>query len=100
MIARQPLPIVANWLTTCAVIVVAGVAATLQPARAGTASDGAILLPPAFVSAAETDMKPDNGPRRAHERGPERQIIDKKLTNDQVRDIVAGNLAMSGNANL
>ena len=108
MTARLPLSIRANWLTTCAVIVVAGVAATLQPARAATAPDGTLLLPPAFVSAADTDTKPaakpNDGPRhgqeRGRERGPERPTIDKKLTNDQVRDIVAGNLAMRGNANL
>ena len=114
MTARQPLPFRANWLSTCAVILVAGMAATLQPANAATESaaiesDGTILLPPVLVAAAaDTDGGPrrfrDRGPNREGERrgGPERErpAIDKKLTNDQVRDIVAGRLAQRGNANL
>ena len=110
MIARQPLPLRANGFATCAVILVAGMAATLQPAAAASVQpDGTILLPPALVAAsADTDGGPrrlrDRGPGRDGERqaGPERErpTIDKKLTNDQVRDIVAGRLAQSGNANL
>ncbi len=109
MIASQPLPLRANGFATCAVILVAGMAATLQPAAAAIEPDGTVMLPPVRVAAAaDTDGGPgrlrDRGPARDEQRrgGPEREppTIDKKLTNDQVRDIVAGRLAQSGNANL
>lgn len=109
MIARQPLPMRAKWFATCAVTLVAGMAGTLQPARAEIAPDGTILLPPVLVAAAaDADGGPgpfrDRGPGHEdpHRDGPERErpAIDKKLTSDQVRDIVAGRLAQSGNANL
>lgn len=61
-------------------IATAGIAATLQPAQA------------AVESARQSDSRPA---QRA-----ERPEIDKKLTNDQVKDIVEGRLAMSGNPNL
>lgn len=61
----------------------------------------------AFAAAAETEREP--GPRqqfrermreRMTERRDARQEIDRHLTSEQVRDIVEGRLAMSGNANL
>lgn len=102
-----------NRLFTCVVVAVAGmatagIAASLQPARAETAPDGTILLPPAMILASA-----DEAPRGPRGRGPgaraeqrpdrpqaERPQVDKKLTTDQVRDIVEGRLAMRGNPNL
>jgi hypothetical protein len=43
---------------------------------------------------------PGDGPRGRFRDRQERPAIDKHLTNDQVRDIVAGGLAQRGNANL
>ena len=104
-----------NRLFTCVVIAVAGIAtagiaATLQPAHAETALSGqTVMLPPAFVVASADPA--DGGPRRLRDRersaearpdqrGPERPPIDKKLTSEQVKDIVAGRIAQSGNPNL
>ncbi len=113
-----------NHLFTCVVIaaagiVTAGIAATLQPAHADTGSapvrnyaqnavltGDTIMLPPALVVASADPADgsrrfrgPDRDGRQGETR-PERPEIDKKLTNDQVRDIVAGRLAQSGNPNL
>ncbi|MHB1204199.1 MAG: hypothetical protein ACYCZX_01420 [Rhodospirillaceae bacterium] len=97
---------------------VAAVAATasllaafdVSSAKAATepaATAPAALLPPASAVASADDGSRSDGPRgrmreRGHERAQDRErpAIDKHLTSDQVRDIVAGNLALRGNANL
>lgn len=98
-----------NRLFACAVIAVAGVAtagiaATLQPAHAALEPADTTMLPPAIVVAAAEPN--DGGPRRfrgpdrAERQGEARPEIDKKLTNEQVKDIVEGHIAQRGNANL
>lgn len=73
------------------------------------ASAGAIGLPAIGQAAAPKDSPGASAPENArerfrdrmHERAAERRPeIDRKLTSDQVRDIVEGRLAMRGNANL
>ncbi|MBX7198875.1 MAG: hypothetical protein K1X51_05815 [Rhodospirillaceae bacterium] len=96
-------------------IATAGIAATLQPAKAALEPatfepEGTLLLPPAIVVASADPAADPNtsGPRgfrgpdrdKAAEQQPQRPQIDKKLTADQVKDIVEGRLAMSGNPNL
>lgn len=93
-----------NRLFTCVVIAVAGIAtagigASLQPARADVASDGTILLPPVMVASADETSRGGRGPNARAGR-PERPQVDKKLTTEQVKDIVEGRLAQSGNPNL
>lgn len=89
-------------------IATAGIAATLQPAKAALeAADTLVPSATVIASADPAANSSTSGPRRF--RGPEREHqaerparpqIDKKLSNDQVRDIVEGRIAMSGNPNL
>jgi hypothetical protein len=80
-------------LATAAVMLVGGA----RIAAHADTPDQTVSLPTITIAA---DMpQTDNGPQRFR-RGPERSTIDKKLSLDQVRDIVAGRLAMEGNANL
>jgi hypothetical protein len=95
--------------TLAAVAATASLVAAFQVSSARAAVEPAqnLLLPSAYaVASADTEQRSDGprgrnrGPEQKQAQGPERPSIDKHLTNDQVRDIVAGNLAMRGNANL
>jgi hypothetical protein len=89
-------------LATAALLLVGGARIA---AKADTPEQSTIALPAVMVAA---DAPPTDGQVRGHRgfgRGDgraavERPVIDKKLTTDQVRDIVTGRLAQEGNANL
>lgn len=89
--------------TLAAAAATASLVAAFQVSSARAATDPSTPLPLTYVVASADDSNRSDGPRgrmRERAQGNERPAIDKHLTNDQVRDIVAGNLAQRGNANL
>jgi len=78
------------------VVVTAAAGPLIRVAQNATASDAA----PEQAAPPPRERMRDRMRERMAERRAERADIDRKLTADQVRDIVAGNLAMTGNPNL